>query len=53
MASQVNKLSRTYAAVLDALNRYRGKGQQKVDGRGGQAVGRRGRTGEAGERTEI
>jgi hypothetical protein len=28
--SQANKLSRTYAALLDALNRHRGKGQQKV-----------------------
>jgi hypothetical protein len=25
-----NKLSRTYAALVDALNRHRGKGQQKV-----------------------
>ena len=42
--SQANKLSRTYAALLDALNRYRGKGQQKVTVEhvhvhaGGQAV---------------
>jgi hypothetical protein len=28
--SQANKLSRTYAALIEALNRYRGKGQQKV-----------------------
>src|SRR5262245_21628602 len=28
--SQANKFSRTYAALLDALNRHRGKGQQKV-----------------------
>jgi len=28
--SQANKLSRTYALLLDALNRHRGKGQQKV-----------------------
>src|SRR5262245_58269321 len=28
--SQANKLSRTYAALLDTLNRHRGKGQQKV-----------------------
>src|SRR5215471_18537266 len=27
---QANKLSRTYAVLLDALNRHRGKGQQKV-----------------------
>ena len=29
-ASQANKLSRTYATLLEALNRHRGKGQQKV-----------------------
>jgi hypothetical protein len=28
--NQANKLSRTHAALLDALNRHRGKGQQKV-----------------------
>lgn len=28
--SQANKLSRPYAMLLDALNRHRGKGQQKV-----------------------
>lgn len=28
--SHVNKLSRTYTVLLDALNRHRGKGQQKV-----------------------
>ena len=28
--AQANKLSRTYAILLDALNRHRGKGQQKV-----------------------
>jgi hypothetical protein len=28
--SQANKLCRTYAVLLDALNRHRGKGQQKV-----------------------
>ena len=27
---QANKCSRTYAALLEALNRHRGKGQQKV-----------------------
>ena len=53
--SQANKLSRTYAALLDALNRHRGKGQQKVTvehvhvHEGGQAIvgyveGGRGRT---------
>ena len=42
--AQANKLSRTYAAVLEALNRHRGKGQQKVTVEhvhvhaGGQAV---------------
>jgi hypothetical protein len=41
---QANKLSRTYAALLDALNRHRGKGQQKVTvehvhvHEGGQAI---------------
>ena len=41
---QANKLSRTYAALLEALNRHRGKGQQKVTVEhvhvhaGGQAV---------------
>jgi hypothetical protein len=28
--NQANKLSRTWAALLEALNRHRGKGQQKV-----------------------
>jgi hypothetical protein len=28
--NQASKLSRTYAALLDTLNRHRGKGQQKV-----------------------
>ena len=28
--TQANKLSRTYAVLLDVLNRHRGKGQQKV-----------------------
>jgi Ni/Co efflux regulator RcnB len=28
--SQANKLSRTYATLLEAVNRHRGKGQQKV-----------------------
>jgi hypothetical protein len=42
--SQANKLSRSYAVLLDALNRHRGKGQQKVTvehvhvHEGGQAV---------------
>jgi hypothetical protein len=41
---QANKLCRTYAVLLDALNRHRGKGQQKVTVEhvhvhsGGQAV---------------
>jgi hypothetical protein len=28
--SQANRLSRTYASLLEALNRHRGKGQQKM-----------------------
>ena len=42
--AQANKLSRTYAALAEALNRHRGKGQQKVTVEhvhvhaGGQAV---------------
>jgi hypothetical protein len=42
--SQANKLSRTYATLVEALNRHRGKGQQKVTVEhvhvhaGGQAV---------------
>jgi hypothetical protein len=42
--SQANKLGRTYAVLLDALNRHRGKGQQKVTvehvhvHKGGQAI---------------
>jgi hypothetical protein len=42
--AQANKLSRTHAALLEALNRHRGKGQQKVTVEhvhvhaGGQAV---------------
>ena len=28
--NQANKLSRTHATLLEALNRHRGKGQQKV-----------------------
>ena len=42
--NQVNKLSRTYVALLEALNRHRGKGQQKVTvehvhvHHGGQAI---------------
>src|SRR4029077_3123272 len=28
--NQANRLSRTHAALLEALNRHRGKGQQKV-----------------------
>ena len=49
--TQANKLSRTYAALLEALNRHRGKGQQKVTVEhvhvhaGGQAVVGSGRTG--------
>jgi hypothetical protein len=42
--NQANKLSRTWATLLEALNRHRGKGQQKVTVEhvhvhaGGQAV---------------
>src|SRR3954468_4885664 len=42
--TQANKLSRTYTTLLEALNRYRGKGQQKVTvehvhvHEGGQAI---------------
>src|SRR5215213_10755978 len=42
--TQANKLSRTYAALLEALNRHRGKGHQKVTvehvhvHQGGQAI---------------
>ncbi|MGB3142122.1 MAG: hypothetical protein WBB16_15155 [Aestuariivirga sp.] len=42
--TQANKLSRTYAALIEALNRHRGKGQQKVTvehvtvNAGGQAI---------------
>src|SRR3979409_1213647 len=42
--AQANKLSRTYATLLEALNHHRGKGQQKVTVEhvhvhaGGQAV---------------
>jgi hypothetical protein len=50
--SQANKLSRTHATLLEALNRHRGKGQQKVTvehvhvHEGGQAiVGNVGRAG--------
>jgi hypothetical protein len=42
--NQANKLSRTYSTLLEALNRHRGKGQQKVTvehvhvHEGGQAI---------------
>jgi hypothetical protein len=42
--NQANKLSRTFASLLEALNRHRGKGQQKVTvehvhvHQGGQAI---------------
>lgn len=57
--NQANKLSRTWTALLEALNRYRGKGQQKVTVEhvhvqaGGQAVSAPSRQrgeGSAGER---
>src|SRR6202140_1643752 len=53
---QANKLSRSYAALLDALNRHRGKGQQKVTvehvhvHQGGQAIV--GAVNQGGERTQ-
>lgn len=55
---QANKLSRTYAVLLDALNRHRGKGQQKVTVEhvhvhaGGQAVVGMVETPGDGERTK-
>ena len=42
--NQANKLSRSFAVLLEALNRHRGKGQQKVTvehvtvNAGGQAI---------------
>jgi hypothetical protein len=42
--THANKLSRTHAALLEALNRHRGKGQQRVTvehvtvNEGGQAI---------------
>ena len=56
---QANKLSRTYAALLEALNRHRGKGQQKVTVEhvhvhaGGQAVVGMVETPGGGDRSEI
>ena len=57
--NQANKLSRTWATLLEALNRHRGKGQQKVTVEhvhvhaGGQAVvGMVERPG-GGDRSEI
>ena len=57
--SQANKLSRTYATLLEALNRHRGKGQQKVTvehvhvHEGGQAIVGNVETPGGGDRTEI
>ena len=52
--SQANKLSRTYAVLLDALNRYRGKGgQQKVSARRRSGGGRHDREPEGRGSTEI
>ena len=57
--NQANKLSRTYATLLEALNRHRGKGQQKVTVEhvhvhaGGQAVVGKVETPGGGDRTEI
>jgi hypothetical protein len=56
--SQANKLSRTYAVLLDALNRHRGKGQQKVTvehvhvHQGGQAIVGVNSAGKGSEKTE-
>ena len=42
--NSANKLARTYAMQMEALNRYRGKGQQKITvehvsiNSGGQAI---------------
>ena len=44
MSSSANKLSRTFMMQIEALNRYRGKGQQKMTvehvhiNSGGQAI---------------
>ena len=57
--AQANKLSRTYATLLEALNRHRGKGQQKVTVEhvhvhaGGQAVVGMVGTPGGGDRREI
>src|SRR4051812_36712540 len=57
--AQANKLSRTHAVLLEALNRHRGKGQQKVTvehvhvHQGGQAiVGAVNSAGKGSEKTE-
>lgn len=56
--NQANKLSRTYATLLDALNKHRGKGQQKVTVEhvhvhsGGQAVVGNVETPGGGDRTK-
>ena len=57
--AQANKLSRTYTTLLEALNRHRGKGQQKVTvehvhvHKGGQAiVGAVNSAGKGSEKTE-
>ena len=56
--SQANKLSRTYATLVEALNRHRGKGQQKVTVEhvhvhaGGQAVVGMVETPRGGDRTK-
>lgn len=54
--NHANKLSRTYAALTEALNRHRGKGQQKVTvehvhvHQGGQAIVGNVETGGGGNR---
>jgi hypothetical protein len=57
--NQANKLSRTYTTLLEALNRHRGKGQQKVTVEhvhvhaGGQAVVGMVETPGGGERVKL
>ena len=57
--NQANKLSRTYTTLLEALNRQRGKGQQKVTvehvhvHEGGQAIVGNVEAGGGGVRTKL
>jgi hypothetical protein len=58
-SAQVNKLSRTFATLLEALNRRRGKGEQKVTVEhvrvhsGGQAVVGPAESAGGGDRTKL